>query len=505
MNGPRTAGHAPPATAPTAAGHTTPAATPTAAGHATPAAAPRGAEHTNPAAASRGAGQAPPAAAPTAARDRPPPEARRSLAAVVKSGATAVFPRDPLLRNGHLLAISSLVSAALGSVFWVLATHWYDDEVVGLSYSALSMTLLLASIGQLNLSDFLVRFVPSAGHHTRRLILLCYGVSAVVSALVAMGFLLLVPVVAPGLGFLLTPVTAACFVAATAGYAVFVMQDGALTAVRRPGWVVGENVIFACVKIGLLGVGAALALFSGILLSWVGALAVSLVIANFVLLRRAVPEHVRVSTEAKRPDRALRYAAADYFGSLFRMAAYTLVPLIVLDNLGAEQSAYFSLAWIVGYVLYLVARNVGSSLVVEAVGSPERLVEHAVRMLRHTGLLLGAGIVLVAVLAPQILSFFGPEYAEHGTTLLRLLALSALPNIVVSLAIDVWRARRRLRWAVGVQVLMCVLVLGLTKLLLPTLGITGAGVAWLVTMCLLATPLLVWRSRWLTTGSRRSS
>ncbi|MFF9070336.1 glycosyltransferase [Streptomyces sp. NPDC014891] len=438
------------------------------------------------------------------AGDGPHPGARPSLGTVVRSGVATVFPRDPLLRNGHLLAISSLVSAGLGSIFWLLATHWYEDDVVGLSYSALSMTLLLASMGQLNLSDFLVRFVPSAGHHTRRLILLCYAVSAVASALVAMGFLLLVPVVAPGLGFLLTPVTATCFVAATAGYSVFVMQDGALTAVRRPGWVVGENVIFACVKIGLLGMGAALALFSGILLSWVGALAVSLVVANFVLLRRAVPAHVRESTAGERPERALRYAAADYFGSMFRMAAYTVVPLMVLNNLGADQSAYFSLAWIVGYTLFLVARNLGNSLVVEAVRSPERLVEHTVRMMRHTGLLLGSGIVFVAVLAPQILSLFGAEYAEHGSTLLRLLALAALPNIVVSLAIDVWRARRLLRWAVGVQIVMCVLVLGLTKILLPTLGITGAGVAWLVTMCLLAAPLLIWRGRWLTTGSREA-
>lgn len=495
MTAPRTARQAP------APGHTPPAAAP-------PVTAPPAAAApvvTPPAV-------APPAVgAPVAAPVGAPPEAvpRRPtlgpLGAMVRAGVAAVFPRDPLLRNGHLLAISSLVSAGLGSVFWVLATHWYDDEVVGVSYSALSMTLLLASIGQLNLSDFLVRFVPSAGHHTRRLILVCYTVSAVVSALVAMGFLLLVPVVAPGLGFLLTPVTAACFVAATAGYAVFVMQDGALTAVRRPGWVVGENVIFACVKIGLLGMGAALALFSGILLSWVGALAVALVVANFVLLRRAVPAHAREATEARRPARALRYAAADYAGSLFRMAAYTVVPLMVLNNLGADQSAYFSLAWIVGYVLYLVARNLGSSLVVEAVSNPERLVEHTVRMLRHTGLLLGAAVGLVVLLAPRILSFFGPEYAEHGTTLLRLLALSALPNIVVSLAIDVWRARRRLRWAVGVQIVMCVLVLGLTKLTLPTLGIAGAGVAWLVTMCLLAAPLLVWRARWLTNGSGRSS
>ncbi|MFE2013997.1 lipopolysaccharide biosynthesis protein [Streptomyces sp. NPDC059491] len=442
---------------------------------------------------------------PAPTGDGPPPAPRGALGATVRSGVRSVFSRDPLLRNGHLLAISSLVNAGLGSVFWVLATRWYEDEVVGVSFSALSMALLLAGIGQLNLNDFLIRFVPSAGHHTRRLILTCYAVSAGVSALAASVFLLLVPTVAPDLDFLLNPVAAVWFVAATAGYAVFVMQDGALTAVRRPGWVVAENTVFAVVKIGLLGMGAVLAFESGILLSWAGALAVSLLVTNYLLLRRAVPDHVRTSTVAQRPERALRYAAADYTGSLFRMAAYTLVPLIVLNNLGADQSAYFSLTWVVGYVLYLVTRNLGSSLVVEAVRDPAHLVDHARRVLRHTGLLLGAGVVLVLALAPLILSVFGTAYAEEATTLLRLLALSALPNIVVSIAIDVSRARRRLRWAVGLQIAECVLVLGLTKLLLPVMGITGAGVAWLATTSLLAALLLICRTHWLTAETRRSS
>ncbi|MFJ8132452.1 lipopolysaccharide biosynthesis protein [Streptomyces hydrogenans] len=450
--------------------------------------------------------QGPAAPVPVPAPEgRPPPAARRPLSRTVRAGAGALFSGDPLLRNGHLLAVSSVVSAGLGSVFWFLATHWYDDETVGLSYSALSMTLLLAGVGQLNLSEFLVRFVPSAGHHTRRIILTCYAVSAGVSTLAACGFLLLVPVVAPGMDFLLTPVTAGCFVAATAGYAVFVLQDGALTAVRRPGWVVAENTVFACVKIGLLGLGAALALFSGILIAWAGALAVSLLVTNVLLLRRAVPQHVRTSTTAERPAGALRYAAADYAGSLFRLAAYTVVPLLVLNELGVEQSAYFSLAWVVGYVFYLVADNLGSSLVVEVVHSPGRLAEHARKVLRHAALLLGTAVVLVVVLAPWILSLFGAAYAEHGTALLRLLALSALPNLVVAVAIDAARARRRLRLAVGLQCAMCVLVLGLTVPLLPVMGIAGAGVAWLVTMSLLAAPLLIRRARWLTSEPGRSS
>jgi O-antigen/teichoic acid export membrane protein len=429
----------------------------------------------------------------------------RSLTTALRTGIDTVLPRDPLLRNGHLLAISSLANSGLGAVFWVCATRWYDKEVVGLSYSALAASLLLAGIGQLNLSDFLIRFVPSAGRHTRKLVLTCYAVSTSLSAVVAIGFLALVPWAAPGLDFLLSPVTGGCFVAATAGYAVFVMQDGALTAVRRPGWVVAENVIFASVKILLLAVGAAVALFSAILLSWAGALAVSVVVANVFLLRRAVPRHEKEGPETRPPPRMVGYAAADYFGSLFSMAAYTLVPLLVLNSLGAAQSAYYSLAWTVGYVPYLLARNMGSSLVVEAVRCPERLVEHGLRVLRHSGLLLAVGISVLVAAAPQILAVFGAGYAEEGSTALQLLALSALPNLVVSVAVDVARARRRLRWAVGLQMTLCVLVLGLTTMLLPVLGVTGAGVAWLAAQCLIAAPLLIRRSRWLTAVSRRPS
>ncbi|MGW1064151.1 lipopolysaccharide biosynthesis protein [Streptomyces aureus] len=422
---------------------------------------------------------------------------RRRPLGMLRAGVAAALPGEPVLRTGHVLAVSSLVNAGLGFFFWTFATHWYDERTVGLSYSALSASLLLTGIGQLNLNDFLVRFVPTSGHRARRLVLTCYAASTSCSVLVAVAFLALVPTVAPKLEFLLTPVTAVCFVVATAGYAVFVLQDGALTAVRMPGWVVGENLIFAVVKILLLGLGAALTLFSGILMSWAGALVVSLVVANAVLMGRGIPRHERETKAAPPPPRMLGYAAADWFGSLFRVAAYTVVPLIVLNTLGAEQSAYFSVAWNVAYVPYLIARNMGTSLLAEAVRGPERLVEHSLRVLRHSGLLLGGVTVLLVVAAPQILSLFGASYAAEGSMLLRLLALSAVPNLVLSVAIDVARARRRLRWAVWLQVVMCVLVLGLTRALLPHFGVVGAGIAWLVTQCLIAGFLIVTRSRWL--------
>jgi O-antigen/teichoic acid export membrane protein len=432
---------------------------------------------------------------------RPSPQlAGHPLTARIRGRLTSALPREPLLRNGHLLAVSSLVNTVLGAVFWVLATHWYDAETVGINFATVSAATLLSTIGQLNLSDVLVRFIPSAGRHTRKLLLACYAAGIACSVLAATVFLLLVPTVAPGLEFLLHPVTALFFVTYTAGYAVFVLQDGALTGVRNPGWVVTENLIFAVVKIALLAVGAALTLFAGILISWAGALVVALLVANYFLLRRAVPRHERDAPDTARPPRLVGYAAADYVGSLFRMAAYSLMPLLVMNSLGARYSAYFLIAWSVGCIPFMLVANMGSSLIVESARDPRQLTAHATRVLRHSSLAMAAGAAAIIIVAPTLLSFFGPDYAEQSTTLLRLLALSALPNTLVSLAVDVARVRRRLRLVVGVQLTLCVLVLGLSQALLPVLGLTGAGVAWLAAESVLACFLLIRRSHWLLDG-----
>lgn len=418
-------------------------------------------------------------------------------AVVLRRRVRSALSYEPLLRNGHVLVASSLMTAALGAFYWVLATSWYRPDTVGRSYAVISAVTLLGGIGQLNLSDVLMRFAPRAGRHTKRLLLRSYAASGLCAGLGAGAFLALVPLVAPGLNFLRSPLVGPFFVAGTIGYAWFIVQDGALTGVRRAPWVLGENAIFAVVKTLLLALAAAWALSSGILLSWAGALAVSLTVANYILLRRAIPAHQRAHADGQMPPRLLGYAATDYSGALCRLAAYNIVPLIVLNALGGAANAYFSLSWVIAYTLYQAAYNMGSSLLVESAHDPKRISELGRRVLRHTGPPLTAGVALVVLTAPWLLSVFGPEYAHEATGVLRLLALSALPNLLLNVAIDVARAHRRLAWAVALQATLCAVVLGLTFWLIPHWGINGVGAAWLLAECGLALPLLITLPRWL--------
>lgn len=411
---------------------------------------------------------------------------------------------DRLLRNGHLLTASSLIASALGAGYWVLATRWYSPATVGRNYAAISAMMFLAGLGQLNLTNILVRFVPAAGTRTARLVGRVYLVSAAATLLLTAGFLVAVPEFSAQLEFLRAPAAAAGFAAATIGYAVFVIQDGALTGLRRPDWVVFENAMFAIAKIVLVALLALTASPVGILLSWYAALALALAVTNRFLFARAIPRHAAQATashaDTSRPTPG--YLAADFTGALCWLAAITLPPILVLDRLGAEQSAYFSLAWVVAYTLYQLSANMGSSLVVEAANDPVRLAANCRRVLRHAGLLLAGCVTFLIIAAPYLLRIFGPGYTRYGTGLLRLLLLSALPNLVVSTAVSACRARRRLKVAVYALVAVCGIAIALTVALLPVIGIAGAGVGWLVAQCVVAAVLLARPSWWLGSRSR---
>ncbi|MEU8919812.1 hypothetical protein AB0D10_02605 [Kitasatospora sp. NPDC048545] len=410
---------------------------------------------------------------------------------------------DPLLRNAHVLTLSSLLTSLFGALYWALAAHWYDPATVGRNFAAVSAMMFLGGIGQLNLANAMVRFVPSAGKRTGRLVGLAYLAASTLTLVFAAGLVLLIPVLSPGLDFLHSWVLGPAFVLATAGYAVFNLQDGVLTGLRRADWVALENGLFSVEKIGLLVLFAAAGAQNGILVSWMIGIALAVAVTNTFIFGRAVPRHERTPPKARADTSAptFGYLAADYAGAMCWLAAVNLPPVMVLNRLGAADSAYFSLAWMVPFALYCFSSNMGYSLVVESARDISRLDDYR-RVLRHSGRVLVAAVVLLIAVAPLALRLFGRDYADHGTVVLWLLALSALPNLLNTTVVALSRARRRMGVVVGVLAGLSTVVLTLTALLLPVLGITGAGAAWLIGQTLVAAVLL-WRRSWWLPGPPR--
>ncbi|WP_406007361.1 lipopolysaccharide biosynthesis protein [Streptomyces sp. NBC_00637] len=395
---------------------------------------------------------------------------------------------ESLFRNAYFLMLSTGVSAVLGLGFWLVAARYYSEEAVGQGSAAIAAMRLLASITATTMIGAVVRFVPRAGRATGSLVWRAYAVSSVVVAVAAFVFLLTLDLWGATYAPLGTVAAGTAFVVACVAWALLTLQDGVLTGLRRSGWVPLGNAVFSVGKLILLAVCATALPVLGIFVSWAVAIAFSTIPLGWLIFRRLIPRQAAADRDLEPPQlREMgRFLAGDSLGALFSLAMINLLPVMVAVRFSAAENGYFYVAYTVGGTMEFMAINMASSLTAHASHDPRQLAEGVRGALRRMTLLLVPVVLVLVVFAPQILLPFHEDYAEHGTTVLRLLAAGALPRVVVELYIGVLRVQGRTGMLAALQGAMCTLVLGSAAVLFAPTGIAGAGWAVLISMTLIA-------------------
>jgi O-antigen/teichoic acid export membrane protein len=408
----------------------------------------------------------------------------------VSRWGSVLFPSrwDPLTRNGYLLVASSLVTSALGVLFWTLAARRFTAEAVGVSAAAIAALTVLGNISQLNLVNALNRFVPVAGSGTRRLILSSYGVVALTGLVVATVFLVGLRWWAPDLGALrATTLAALLFPVVVIAWTLFIVEDGALVGMRASSYVLGSNAVYALAKIALLlripGSASDLAIF------WAWSLAVVpvVIVVTWTLWRR-LPKPAGHGAEGSTPANTqpvtlgtvASFVAADYSAAMVFTTTQGVLPICVLALVGPSETAHFSLAFTVAYVPYLAGRMMGMSLLTEGARAPHTLDALARRTVQRAAAVVIPMVVVLVASAPVALRVFGAEYAEHAAPLLRLLAVAAVPGLVVGVYAAMLRARNRYRAQVLLAVTMSAAVLGLLVPATSRFGVEAVAWIWLL-------------------------
>lgn len=416
---------------------------------------------------------------------------------------TTAFPVDklilhvrlPLYRNAYALMISTVATSGLGLLYWIIAARYYPTEIVGINAAVVSMLTFLAGVAQLPSMNAMLRYIPVAGSSTRRLVTWAYVFSALLATLIGCAYLLSINVWSPALAFLSQDRWLALwFLLGVVAWCIFALQDNVLTGLRKAIYVPIENIPYAIAKIVLLVLFAAALTNYGILASWTFPLIVILIPINYIIFRRLIPQRLAATTGQSFPftlSQIFYYVAGNSVGALFLLAATRLLPVLVNNMAGASATAYFYLPWTIATSLKLLVANMTTSFTVEVATDITKLRGYSRRFLLHTTAVLVLPIILLLVGAPYILNFSGENYAAEGSQLLRLLTLSALPNVIISLYLGIARVRQRVSGIIVLQLVLCVLTLGLSSLFLERYGITGVGMAILISEVIVAVVILL--------------
>lgn len=408
----------------------------------------------------------------------------------------------PLFKSAYALLFNTGITSILGLVYWAVAAHKYPAAEVGEASSAISAMQLLSGIAQSNLNNALPRLLPDAGTGTRRLVLRSYGVAVGLSVLIGGGYAVLAAEFGWGGQFMARgPAYLIWFTAAVAVWSVFFLEDAIMTGLGRAVWVPVENGSFSIGKIVGLVVFAGVSQHFGIFGSFTIPVAIAIVPVNWVIFRRFIPRHQAMPAPVRRAPQPLpTYLAGEYIGGLANLATTTMLPLLVATQIGSVANAYFYSAWVVGSAFEYVLSSIAVSVVVAGVKE-----ERGIGWVARRGALLLVAILIPAILitvaaAGSALSVLGNGYAAQGAPVLRLVAIAVAPRAIVSLSVAIARIHRDVRTMVAIQVAGCVLTLGLSALLLPRMGVTGAGVGYLIAQGAVALVLIPRMMRTLRTG-----
>ena len=408
--------------------------------------------------------------------------------------------RRLLVRSAVSLVSSSVVTSALGFVYWTVSARMFSASDVGESATAIAAMSLIAPFTSLGFGTALIFKLPTMRSGRAELVSTAAVVCAVVGGTAALVCALVLPsdfLGLPGVGHQFF--TTVIFVGGVAAHSVAMMLDSALLSVTGGGIQLWRNVIHAVLKLALLVVLALTLSQRGslsIYASWFVASVISIAAVTIWLLRKyRVP--VRRIWPRLSTLRGLHFHAAKHHALNLSLTVPLLaMPIVANAILGSEKAGYlYATLSLAGFVFVLPIAMSTALFASGARDSSTILTEFRFSLRNSTAASVAANL-LILPLGGLVLSIFGAAYAENGRTLLIVLCVGGLGLVIK----DHHVAVARITGGVGREAVLMA-ALGACELAGAAIGasrggLLGLGLGWLAAVgleVLICTPR-VWQA-----------
>lgn len=176
----------------------------------------------------------------------------------------------------------------------------------------------------------------------------------------------------------------------------------------------------------------------------------------------------------------IHFSFGNYLARIFEMLPTFVLPLIVINVLGAEANAYFYIAWQISMLLLAIPRFTSISLLAEGSHNSKELGRNVKRTLKFIFILLGVSVVGLFIFGKHLLLIFGESYAENSFEVLPILVLGSIPFAINAVYASVMRVKRRIKPVIGVYGGISIVTIAVSYLLIQKVGLVGVGISWVI-------------------------
>jgi len=385
--------------------------------------------------------------------------------------------KEPLFKNSFFLFASYALVSIFGFAFWIIAARFYPASEVGFASALIAATGLLAGFSGLGLGIGLTRFLPRE-EDKQGMINSGLTIPLLFSIILALIFIAGLDFWSPALVSIReSDILMLIFVIFTIALTLQDTISGVFMAFRCARFQLYQSAIRAVLQLSLV-TPLLFAGVAGIFSAYGIALCISVAISLFFLLPKLQPKYRPLPTIRRRViNEIFHFSLGNYIAVLFAYASSFFLPLLVINLLSPEATAYFRISWAVSSVLFgMIPAAIFTSLFAEGSNLPEGLHENATKAIKITFMLIIPGILIIYLFGDKILLLFGLEYAQNGLTLLWLLTLSSVPAAFNQLYITIKRIQKDVRAIISVSALTAIFTLGISYALILRVDLDGIGI-----------------------------
>ena len=384
---------------------------------------------------------------------------------------------NSLYMNSFYLMFSTGTMAAFGFVFWLIVAHFYKPAQVGIASTLVSSMTFITYLCLLGFNSTFIRFLPHAkkrDEHIDTGLILAFCAAIIVGTI----YVFAAPAFAPKLELLHRPLYGIMYILLCTGATINLLTDSVFIAYRTAVYnffvdgIVGSSIQvllpIALVTLDSFGIFAAQ-----------GVAATAAAILSVFLLMKRFNYKPRFKIDRQTLREVTHYSLGNYLASLLNTAPTIILPIIVLDVLGAAPAGYYYLAFMMANVLFAVSYAIAQSLFAEGSTNEEELRRLIRKATKFTLALIIPAAVALMLIGPFLLDFFGKTYSTHGRDLLYVLALSGPIMGGVGICSIMMRITKQTKALNIINTAYVIATCG-SGLLLIHKGLVWAGVAWLI-------------------------
>ena len=387
---------------------------------------------------------------------------------------------DSLYKNSIYLMISTGIMSVLGFVFWMVIARLFTTHDVGLATTIISVMGLITGLSVLGLNVALIRYLPRAKDKSKK-IDTCFTLVAIVSVIVTSVYLMGIGKFSPDLYFIKENlILAFSFILFMVLAGFNSLMESIFVAFRSTKYILIKNTIFSFFKIiipfGFISLGflGAYVIFS----SWMIAIFIGFCFSLFILIKKFEykPKFVCYDSIIKHIG---QYSFGNYIAGFIGGLPLMILPILILNKLGAEQVAYYYMSMMIAGLLFVIPGATTQSLFAEGSYNEGKLKEQVKKAVKIISLIMIPGILITVFFGDLILLAFGKEYATEGFRFLQIVALSGVFVGVNGIFGNVFRVKKRMKEFIFVNILRACLIVGGIYFLLDK-GLVGIGIGWLI-------------------------